>query len=61
MKLSADEKRICRKFGKPDRFGRVHCDGCPLVIDATYCLCKKVCTVEEWIEFKTRQFAEELS
>lgn len=50
MKLTADEKKICRMFGKRWEDGRVRCSACPLVISTKWCMCKKNSTEEEWAE-----------
>ena len=50
MKLNAEEKKICKKYSKPDKDGIVHCKDCPLVISVTYCLCKKNVTKKEYKE-----------
>jgi hypothetical protein len=36
------EKAICKQYSKRDKNGKVHCSDCPLVIDKTACVCKKV-------------------
>lgn len=51
MKLSADEQKICKQFGKRREDGHVRCSVCPLVLDARLCMCKKNCTIDEWEEF----------
>lgn len=41
MKLSKEEKEICRKYSKRDMNGLVHCKECPLVINKRLMMCKK--------------------
>lgn len=52
MKLTEDEKEICRQYGARDDDGTVHCFECPLVIDKREFICKANCTAEEWTERK---------
>lgn len=46
MKLTKEEKAICKKFRKRDENNIVHCYECPLVISQRDCLCKA--NAEEW-------------
>lgn len=52
MKLTEDEKEICREYGARDDDGTVHCFECPLVIDRRQCVCKANCFPSEWAERK---------
>lgn len=37
MKLTEKEKEICKKYGKQDKEGNVHCGDCPLnILDSYY-------------------------
>lgn len=52
MKLTKEEKAICKKFRKRDENNTVHCYECPLVISRRDCLCKanaKEDEVAEWV------------
>ena len=40
MRLTKEEKAICKKFRKRDENNIVHCYECPLVISLRDCLCK---------------------
>ena len=40
MRLTKEEKEICKKYRKRDENNTVHCFECPLVIDRLACLCK---------------------
>lgn len=40
MKLTEEEKLICKEYRKRDENNTVHCFECPLVISVRYCLCK---------------------
>ena len=48
VKLNAEEKRICKKYSKPDKNGVVHCKECPMAINTYYCVCKKNITKKEY-------------
>ena len=48
MKLTKEEKEICKQYSKRDENGMVHCNECPLVINRTWTLCKANCRAEEW-------------
>ena len=48
MKLTEEEKAICKKYSARDEHGYVHCHDCPLVIDRCDALCKATCTKKEW-------------
>lgn len=52
MKLTDEEKKICKKYGKRDKDYKVHCYECPLAIDTRYCICKANVTEEEYREWK---------
>lgn len=51
MKLTPEEKEICKEYGLRVN-GKVRCPECPLVIDARYCLCKANASKAEWWEYK---------
>ena len=40
MKLTKEEKLICKEYSKRDENNKVHCYECPLVISVRYSLCK---------------------
>lgn len=48
MRLTAEEKEICKEYSKRDEKGFVHCHDCPLAIDKKYALCKRTITKQEW-------------
>ena len=41
MKLTAEEKEICKEYSKKDRNGNVRCAECPLVIHKRDMVCKR--------------------
>lgn len=41
MRLTAEEKAICKEYGKRGEDGRVRCRECPLVIDRRDMVCKR--------------------
>ena len=51
MKLSKEEQKICDKYGAYDKTGYVHCNQCPLVINARHCVCKKNISREEYNKY----------
>lgn len=50
MRLTNEEKEICKQYSKRDENNTVHCYECPLVINTTWTLCKANCRAEEWRE-----------
>ena len=52
IKLSEEEKEICRKYSARDEEGFVHCKECPLLIPDIPTMCKAVATEEEWEKWK---------
>ena len=54
MRLTKEEKEICKQFGQRDEKGYVHCRDCPLAIDLRYALCKANCHADEWHEHLER-------
>lgn len=52
MKLTDEEKEICKKYGRRDEEGFVHCHECPLAFDIRYYLCKSNLTKNEWKEYR---------
>lgn len=40
MRLTKEEKEICKKYSERDENNTVHCFECPLVIDRLACICK---------------------
>ena len=48
MRLTKEEKEICKEYSKRDEKGFVHCNECPLAVDERYALCKKTITKQEW-------------
>lgn len=56
MKLTPEEKDICRQYGKRDQEGRVHCFECPLALDTRYHVCKKTVSKKEYLaEYSDRK------
>ena len=47
MRLTDEEKEICKKYSQRDENNSVHCYECPLVISLRDCLCKANATKEE--------------
>ena len=41
MRLTLEEKEICKQYSKRRDDGKVKCPECPFVIDRRYCVCKK--------------------
>ena len=52
MRLTAEEKRICKKYRKQDKDGKVHCFECPLALDKNCCICLANVTAEEYREWR---------
>lgn len=52
MKLTEEEKEICKTHRRRHEDGKTRCKECPLVIDAKWCICKANCTEEEYCERK---------
>ncbi len=48
MRLTAEEREICKKYSERDENNTVHCFECPLAIDIRFCLCKANVTKKEW-------------
>lgn len=48
MKLTSEEKKICKEYSKRDADGLVHCFECPLAIPDLRNVCKATCTKKEW-------------
>ena len=48
MRLTAEEKEICKEYSKRDESGHVRCHECPMAIDKRYALCKRTITKQEW-------------
>lgn len=40
MLKSERQKSICRKYSARDKYGYVHCNDCPLVVDRTGHMCR---------------------
>ena len=40
MLKSERQKSICRKYSARDKYGYVHCNDCPLVVDQTGHMCR---------------------
>lgn len=55
MRLTEEEKEICKKYSKRDENNTVHCFECPLAIDRWLCICKANVTRGEWEEAKNEQ------
>ena len=51
--LTDKQKKICEKYSERDENGKVHCNECPLVINAYALMCKAVCHYDrherEWV------------
>jgi len=52
MRLSKEEKEICKKYSKRDNKGLVHCNECPLAYDKKYALCKANISKKDYILYK---------
>ena len=52
MRLTTEEKEICKRSQKRRSNGLVGCPQCPLVLDRRLCLCKKNVTKKEYEELK---------
>lgn len=39
MKLTPEQRKICKRYGRRDKEGRVHCHECPLALSAKWCVC----------------------
>ena len=50
MRLTKEEKEICKSYSARDKDGFVHCNECPLAIDKRSALCKRTITKQEWDE-----------
>ena len=50
MRLTKEEKEICKKYSAYDETGHVHCHECPMCADKRYAECKRNMTAEEWRE-----------
>ena len=48
MRLTTEEKKICKSYSARDKDGFVHCHDCPLAIDKKSALCKRTITKQEW-------------
>ena len=48
MRLTPEEKEICRKYFTQDQNGKYHCFICPLRLSDTFPVCKKIVTKEEF-------------
>ena len=54
MRLTEEEKKICKQYSKPDAEGKYHCGECPLHIElygAWPVGCKATMRKEEWEEW----------
>ena len=54
MRLTKEEKEICKQYSKRDENNTVHCYECPLVINKAWTLCKANCRAEEWREHNAK-------
>lgn len=52
MKLTQEEREICKKYSARDENGLVHCYECPLAVDTRYALCKANLKKKEWEEYQ---------
>ena len=50
MKLTEEEKEICKRYSERDEKGKVHCSECPLVLHRRDCICKANISKKEWEE-----------
>lgn len=50
MRLTKEEKEICKKYSTRDEDGFVHCRECLLTADRRYAMCKRNMTAQEWRE-----------
>lgn len=44
MRLTQEEKEICRKYSTQDQNGKYHCPECPLRLSDRFAVCKKIVT-----------------
>ena len=51
VRLTKEEKEICKKYSAYDDTGHVHCNECPLCAYPGYAECKFNMTAAEWKEF----------
>ena len=58
MRLTPEEKEICKQFRKRDENNTVHCFECPLVISVRDCTCKANIPKKEYDEWGKRQWDE---
>lgn len=54
MRLTKEEKEICKKYSAYDETGHVHCHECPLIAEpgTYYAACKRNLTAQEWHEWE---------
>ena len=52
MRLTSEEQKICKKYGKRDKDGKVHCFECPLAINRRLCICKANLTKKEYRKWR---------
>ena len=50
MRLTDEEKEICKKYSKRDENNKVHCYECPLVLNLRFCICKANISKKDWDE-----------
>ena len=50
MRLTPEEKEICKQFSKRRKNGLVGCSKCPLVLNRRYGICKRTITKKDYEE-----------
>ena len=50
MRVTDEEKEICKKYSKRDENNKVHCYECPLVLNLDFCICKANISKKDWDE-----------
>lgn len=50
MRMTKQEKEICKQYSKRGEDGLVKCSECPLVLNKRYCICKKNISKKDWEE-----------
>ena len=50
MRLTAEEKKICKEYSKRGADGLYRCNECPLVINKRFCICKKNISKKDYKE-----------
>ena len=63
MLKSERQKSICRKYSVRDKYGYVHCNDCPLVVDRTGHMCRSNShydrKLKEWVLDEEEEMEDE--